>query len=153
MDAEASKLKERLAAEIKESLKAGRKVRLSALRLLAASIKNREVELLHPLSDEEVREVAVREVKRRNEAIEAYEKAGREDLVAREREEREVLQPYAPEQLSEEEVDSLIEEAIAATGAVSPQEMGKVMGFVMGRAKGKVDGAAVQARVRTRLGG
>lgn len=153
MDAETSKLKERLAAEIKESLKAGRKVRLSALRLLAASIKNREVELLHPLSDEEVREVAVREVKRRNEAIEAYEKAGREDLVAREREEREALQPYVPEQLSEEEVDSLIEEAIAATGAASPQEMGKVMGFVMGRAKGKVDGAAVQARVRTRLGG
>ncbi len=153
MNAEASKLKERLAAEIRESLKAGRKVRLSALRLLAASIKNREVELLHPLSDEEVREVAVREVKRRNEAIEAYEKAGRKDLVAREREEREALQPYVPEQLSQEEVDSLIEEAIAATGAASPQEMGKVMGFVMGRARGKVDGAAVQVRVRTRLGG
>ncbi|MBI2239090.1 MAG: GatB/YqeY domain-containing protein [Actinobacteria bacterium] len=146
-------MKERLAAEIREFLKAGQKVRLSALRLLAASIKNREVELLHPLSDEEVQEVAVREVKRRNEAIEAYEKAGREDLVAREREEREALQPYVPERLSEEEVDSLIEEAIAATGAASPQEMGKVMGFVMGRAKGKVDGAAVQARVRTRLGG
>jgi len=147
------RLKERLSSEMKEALKAGQKVRLSALRLLAASVKNREVELLHELSDEELREVALREVKRRNEAIEAYEKAGREDLAAREREEKEVLRPYVPVRLSPEEVDALIEEAIAATGASSPQEIGKVMGFVMGRAKGKVDGAAVQARVRARLGG
>lgn len=147
-----SDLKQHLADEMKSALKAGQKVRLSALRLLAASVKNREVELLHTLSDEELQEVALREVKRRNEAIEAYEAAGRQELVDREREERETLQPYIPAQLSDAEVDSLVDEALAATGAVSPQEMGKVMGFVMGRAKGKVDGSVVQAKVRSRLG-
>ncbi len=153
MGEEASTLKQRLAAEIVEALKAGQKVRLSALRLLAASAKNQEVELRHELSDEELREVALREVKRRNEAIEAYEAAGREELAAREREEREALQPYVPVLMSDAEVDALVDEAIAATGAASAREMGKVMGFVMGRAKGKVDGSAVQAKVRARLGG
>ena len=146
-----SSLKERLAVEMREALKAGQKVRLAALRLLLASVKNREVEVRHELSDDELREVAVREVKRRVEAIEAYEKAGRDELAAREREEREVLQAYLPEQLSSEEVDALIDEAIAATGAASAKELGKVMGFVMGRAKGRVDGSAVQARVRELL--
>ncbi|MGQ0669821.1 MAG: GatB/YqeY domain-containing protein [Actinomycetota bacterium] len=149
---EGSDLKQRLAEEMKDALKAGQKVRLSALRLLAASVKNREVELLHTLSDEELQEVALREVKHRNEAIEAYQAAGRQELVDREREEREVLQPYIPAQLSDAEVDAIVDEALAATGAASPQEMGKVMGFVMGRAKGKVDGSVVQAKVRSRLG-
>jgi uncharacterized protein len=145
-------LKERIATEMRESLKAGQKIRLAALRMLAASVKNREVELRHELSDDEVREVAVREVKRRTEAIEAYDVAGREDLAAREREERVTLQAYVPQQLSEDEVNGLIDEGIAATGASSAKEMGKVMGFVMGRAKGRVDGAMVQAKVRERLG-
>jgi uncharacterized protein YqeY len=137
---------------MRESLKAGQKTRLAALRMLSASVKNREVELRHELSEDELREVASREVKRRTEAIEAYDAAGREDLARREREERDVLQAYMPEQLSEDQVNALIDEAIAATGASSPREMGKVMGFVMGRAKGRVDGAAIQARVRERLG-
>jgi uncharacterized protein YqeY len=146
-----SSLKERLAAEMREALKAGQKVRLAALRMLSASVKNREVELRHELSDDELREVALREVKRRTEAIDAYEGAGREDLAGREREERVVLQAYMPQQLAEEEVDALIQEAIDATGASSPGDVGKVMGFVMGRARGKVDGGAVQAKVRQRL--
>jgi uncharacterized protein YqeY len=136
---------------MRESLKAGQKTRLAALRMLSASVKNREVELRHELSEDELREVASREVKRRTEAIEAYDAAGREDLARREREERDVLQAYMPEQLSEDQVKALIDEAIAATGASSPREMGKVMGFVMGRAKGRVDGAAIQAKVRERL--
>ncbi len=147
-----STLKERLATEMREALKAGQKVRLSALRLLSAAVKNREVELRHQLSDDEVREVATREAKRRTEAIEAYEQAGREDRAAIEREEREVLKAYLPEQLSDEEVRALVDEAVAATGASSPSDLGKVMGFVMGRAKGKVDGAVVQALVRERVG-
>lgn len=146
-------LKRRLADEMKAALKAGEKTRLGALRLLAASVKNREVELRHELSDEELQEVAVREVKRRNEAIEAYESAGREDLAGKEREEREVLAAYAPQQLGAEDVEALIREAIEQTGASSPKEMGKVMGFVMGRAKGRVDGSAVQARVKELLEG
>lgn len=146
-------LKQRLTDEMKAALKAGEKTRLGALRLLSASVKNREVELRHELSDEELQEVAVREVKRRNEAIEAYESAGREDLAGKEREEREVLTAYVPQQLGAEEVEALIREAIEQTGASSPKEMGKVMGFVMGRAKGRVDGSAVQARVKELLEG
>ncbi len=146
-------LKARVQREMHEALKAGEKVRLGALRMLSAAITNREKDVLHELSDDEVREVAVREVKRRNESIEAFEKGGRADLVEKETAEREVLNAYAPVPLSETEVDALIDEALAATGASGPQEMGKVMGFVMGKAKGKVDGAAVQARVRARLGG
>lgn len=148
-----STLKARVQREMHEALKAGDKIRLGALRMLSAAITNREKEVLHELSDDEVREMAVREVKRRNESIEAFEKGGRADLVEKETTEREVLNAYAPVPLSEAEVDALIDEALAATGASGPQEMGKVMGFVMGKAKGKVDGSAVQAKVRARLGG
>jgi uncharacterized protein YqeY len=121
--------------------------------MLAAEITNREKDVLHELSDDEVREVAGKEVKRRTESIEAFDAAGRTELADKERAEREVLRAFAPEQLSEAEVDMIVDEAIAATGATSPQEMGKVMGAVMAKAKGKVDGAAVQQKVRDRLGG
>jgi uncharacterized protein len=147
-----SPLKQRLSSEMKDALRAGEKVRLGALRLLSAAVTNREKELGHPLSDDELREVATREAKKRNEAIEAYDGAGRDELAAKEREELDVLQPYIPEQLSEAEVEALVDEAIAATGATDMKQMGAVMGAVMGKAKGKVDGSAVQARVRARLG-
>jgi uncharacterized protein YqeY len=147
-----STLKARVQREMHEALKAGDKIRLGALRMLSAAITNREKEVLHELSDDEVQEVAGREVKRRNESIEAFEKGGRADLVAKETAEREALNAYAPVPLSGAEVNALIDEAIAATGASGPREMGKVMGFVMGKAKGKVDGTAVQALVRARLG-
>ena len=145
-------LKERLAEESKAALKAGEKVRLSTLRLLAASVKNREVELLHPLDDDEFVETATREAKRRREAIEAYENAGREDRAAVEREELAVLQTYLPAALTDVEVDALIDEAVAETGAIGPGDIGKVMSAFMAAAKGRADGRAVQARVRSRLG-
>lgn len=143
--------KARLAGELTAALKAGEKTRLGALRLLSAAVKNREVELRHPLNNEEFVEVAAREAKRRREAIEAYERAGREDRAALEREELEVLSTYLPEALSEDEVAVLVEEAISATGAAGPGDMGKVMGHVMVRAKGRADGKAVQGLVRSRL--
>jgi len=146
-------LKARIAEEMKQALKAGEKVRLGTLRMLSAAVKNREVELRHELSDDEVVEMAVREAKRRDEAIEAYGKAGREDLASREREEREVLEPYLPARLTPQELGALLDEAFAATGATGPGDMGKVMGFVMSRARGKVDGTIVQAMVRERLPG
>lgn len=146
-------LRQRVRAEMTAAMKAGEKVRLGALRMLSTAITNREKEVLHELSDDEVREVAAREVKRRNESIEAFEKGGRADLVERETAEREVLKAYAPEQLTEAEVDALIEATIEETGASSPQDMGKVMGAVLGKAKGKVDGAVVRAKVGARLGG
>lgn len=137
--------------EMRAAMKERDAVRLGALRLLTAAVKNREVELRHPLSDEEFIEVATREVKRRREAIEAYEKAGREDRAATERQEQQVLESYLPAGLSEAELDALVEEAVGATGASSVGDLGKVMGYVMGKAKGRVDGKAVQARVRQRL--
>jgi uncharacterized protein YqeY len=145
-------LENEIRAEMTAALKSGDKVRLGALRMLVAAITNREKELRHELSDDEVREVAGKEVKRRTESIEAFEAAGRTDLVERERAEREVLSVYAPEQLDETAVDALVDEAIAATGATSVREMGKVMGMVMGKARGSVDGSLVQRKVRERLG-
>jgi uncharacterized protein YqeY len=145
-------LKEEIRERTVVAMKAGDKVAVGALRMLSAAIVNREKELRHELGDDEVREVAAREIKRRNESIDAFESGGRSDLVEKERAERETLQPFAPELLSDAEVDTLIDEAIAATGASSPQQLGAVMGAVMARAKGKVDGSAVQAKVRARLG-
>jgi uncharacterized protein YqeY len=145
-------LKAQLRDDITSALKAGEKVRLGALRMLSASITNREKDVLHELSDDEVREVAGKEVKKRTEAIEAFDGAGRTELADKERAERDVLGAYAPEQLDEAAIDALVDEAIVTTGASAPQDLGKVMGLVMSKAKGRVDGAAVQRMVRARLG-
>jgi uncharacterized protein YqeY len=146
-------LKEQVHEQMTSALRAGDKLRLGALRMLAAAITNREKEVLHELSDDEVREVAGREVKKRTESIEAFGSAGRTELAKKEQAERDVLQPFAPEQLSDAEVDTLIDGAISSTGASSMREMGAVMGAVMASAKGKVDGSLVQRKVRERLGG
>jgi uncharacterized protein len=146
-------LKTQVQAQMTSALKAGEKVRLGALRMLTAAITNREKELGHELDDDEVREVAGKEVKKRTESIEAFDDAGRTELADKEREERTVLEAFAPSQLSEEATDALIDEAFAATGAATPQDMGKVMGFIMGKAKGQVDGGAVQRKVAARLAG
>ena len=146
-------LKVQVHEQMTAALRAGEKVRLGALRMLASSITNREKEVMRELSDDEVRGVAGKEVKRRTESIEAFESAGRTELADKERAEREVLRPFAPEQLSDADVDALIDDAISATGATSMQEMGKVIGAVMASAKGKVDGSVVQQKVRERLAG
>ncbi|MEO8477831.1 MAG: GatB/YqeY domain-containing protein [Actinomycetota bacterium] len=146
-------LKTQVQAQMTEAMKAGDKVRLGALRMLIAAITNREKELLHELGDDEVREMAGREVKKRTESIEAFDAAGRTELADKEREERSILEAFAPSQLSPEATDALIEEAFAATGATTAPELGKVMGFIMGKAKGQVDGGAVQQKVKARLEG
>ena len=148
-----SGLKDEIQSQMHQALKAGDKVRLGALRLLTAAIKNREIEVRHDLDDDEVREIAGKEVKKRTESIEAFDAAGRTELADKERQERDVVAVYAPTQLPEDAVDVLVDEAIAATGATSPKELGKVMGFVMGKAKGQVDGGVVQRKVLARLGG
>lgn len=148
-----SELKTSIQEDTKIALKAGDKVRVGTLRLLSASIKNREIELGRELTDEEVRDAAIKEAKSRRESIEAFRSAGREGLAAAEEAELEILKPFLPEQLSDGELDALIEEAIAGTGATSLKEMGKVMGAVMAKAKGKADGTVVQERVKAKLGG
>jgi uncharacterized protein YqeY len=144
-------LKERVAEDLREALRAGQKVRLGALRMLSAAITVREKEVLHELSDDEVRDVAAKEIKKRNESIEAFEAAGREELVQKEREERIAIESYAPEQLSAEEVAAASAVASAASGATSEQDLGKVMGAVMGKLKGRVDGNVVRSKVQARL--
>jgi uncharacterized protein YqeY len=146
-------LKTKVHEEMTAAMRSGDRLRLGALRLLAAAITNREKDVLHELDDDEVREVAGKEVKKRTESIEAFESAGRTELAEKERAEREILRPYAPEPLDDAGVDALIDDAIAATGAASIGDMGKVMGAVMATAKGRVDGSVVQAKVRERLGG
>ena len=145
-------LKEQIRAATVAAMKAGEKDTVGALRMLSAAITNREKDARRELTDDEVREVAAKEVKKRNESIEAFSAAGREELVAKERAELAVLSAYAPEQLSDAELDAIIDEAIAASGATSAKEMGKVMGAVMAKAKGRVDGGVVQEKVRARLG-
>lgn len=148
----AGTLKEQLREEITDALRAGDKVPLGALRLLLAAVTNQEKELRRELSDDELRAVAGKEMKKRAESIEAFEGAGRQELADKERAERDAIAAYAPEQLGEDRVDALIDEAIEATGATGPQDFGAVMGKVMATAKGKVDGSAVQRKVRERLG-
>ena len=148
-----SSLKTEIHERMTSAMKARDEVPLGALRMLISAIRYKEDELGHELSDDEVRAVAGSQVKKRTESIEAFERAGRSELAAKEEAERAVIEVYAPEQLSDEAVDALVEQAIAETGASSMQEMGRVMGKVMGTAKGQIDGSLVQAKVRARLGG
>jgi uncharacterized protein len=142
---------DRLSTQIKEAMKSGDRVRLQTLRLLATSVRNREIELGRDLTEEDLVAVATREVKRRKEAAEAFEGGGRPELAEKERAEQAVLEAYVPEQLSEDEVRAAVDEAIAATGATGPEDLGKVMSQVMGKLKGRVDGAEVNRLVRDRL--
>jgi uncharacterized protein YqeY len=149
--AEPGSLKARLGEEMRAAMRAREKVRLGALRMLSAAVTNREVELGHALSDQELVEVAAREAKRRDEAAEAFAKAGRDDRAALEREEKVVLETYLPPRLSDEELDELVEQAVSSAGATGPGDFGKVMGRVMAEAKGRADGRIVQEKVRARL--
>jgi uncharacterized protein len=146
-----SALKGDIHRQMTDAMKAGDKVRVGALRMFTSAIQYKEVEVGHELSDEEIAEVATKEVKKRTESIAAFDGAGRSELADKERQERDVIAAFAPPMLSEEEVDALVREGIAATGASSAKEFGKVMGYVMGRAKGGVDGSVVQEKVRALL--
>lgn len=148
-----STLKTQIHEQMTAAMRARDEVPLGALRMLLSAIRYKEDELGHELSDDEVRNVAGAQAKKRSESIEAFEQAGRSELAEKEKAEREVVAAYAPEQLSDEAVDALVDEAIASTGATSMQEMGQVMGAVMGKAKGQVDGSVVQTKVKARLGG
>ena len=146
-------LKERITEDMKTAMRSGDKDRLAVIRLLQAAIKQREVDERITLDDAQVTSVLEKMIKQRKESVVAFEKGGRADLVAKENAEIAVLQPYLPAQLSEAELDALIAEAIASTGAASIKDMGKVMGAVKAKAAGKADMGAVGARIKARLGG
>jgi uncharacterized protein len=138
---------------MRAAMKARDSARVSALRMLMSAVKNTEVERGHELTDEEVIEVAAREARRRRESIEAFRSGGRDDLVQKESAELSILESYLPAQLSAEELERIVDEAIAETGAASPKEMGAVMKVVMPKIKGRADGSVVSAAVKSRLGG
>lgn len=146
-------LKVQIHDQMTQSMRDGDKVRLGALRMLTSAIRYKEDELGHELSDDEVRGVATKEAKKRTEAADAFRAAGRDELADKEEAERLVVGAFAPAQLSDAQVDALVDEAIAATGADSMQQMGQVMGQVMGEAHGRADGSLVQAKVKARLAG
>jgi uncharacterized protein len=145
-------LRDSIATDMREAMKAREQVRVGALRMLMTAVKNTEVEKLHELSDDEVLEVIAREAKRRRESIEAFEKGGRSDLVEKETGELAVLEAYLPERLSDEELSALVDRAISETGASTPRQMGEVMKALMPKLRGRADGAQVSAMVKARLG-
>ncbi len=145
-------LSQRIREDMKTAMKAGEKRRLGVIRLILAAIKQREVDERIELDDTQVLAVLDKMVKQRRDSIEQFEKAGRNELAEQESFEIEVLQGYMPEALSEAEIDAMIAEAMAGTGAVSLRDMGKVMGQLKPKIQGRADMGAVSALVKQRLG-
>ena len=144
-------LKDRITEDMKSAMRAGEKERLGTIRLVLAAIKQREVDERITLDDGQVLSVLEKMIKQRREAITQFESGGRADLVAKESAEIEVLQQYLPAPLSDAEIEALIAEAIAATGAASIKDMGKVMAAVKPKAQGRTDMGALSARIKQRL--
>lgn len=146
-----SSLTERLNQAFKEALKSREEVTLSTLRMLRTAIRNKEVELRHKLTDEEIQAVIGTQVKQRREAMAEYTKAGRPDLARKEEEELNVLLSFLPPQLSPEELEQEVTRIIAEVGAVGPKDLGKVMKTAMARFAGRADGKVVQEIVKRKL--
>jgi uncharacterized protein YqeY len=144
-------LKARIQEDMKSAMRAGEKDKLANIRMLMAAIKQREVDERIELDDAQVLGVIDKMVKQRRESITQFEAGGRADLVARETAEMQLLSAYLPAQLSTAELDAMIAEVIAATGAASIKDMGKVMAAIKARAAGRADMGAVGARIKARL--
>jgi uncharacterized protein YqeY len=144
-------LKERITEDMKAAMRASDKERLSTIRMVQAAIKQREVDERITLDDAQVIAVLEKMVKQRKESIVQFEQGGRADLADKEKSEIVLLQSYLPTQLSEAEVDAIVREAIAATGAASVKDMGKVMAAVKAQAAGRTDMGAVSARIKAAL--
>jgi uncharacterized protein YqeY len=143
----ADSILERVQADTRNAMKAGQKDRVMTLRMIASSLQQDE-----KLGDGDAVAVLQRERKKRVEAAEAFEGAGRAEQAEAERSEADLIADYLPEQLSDEELAQIVDDAVERTGASSPKEMGKVIGMVMGQVKGRVDGKRVSSAVRERLG-
>ena len=159
-------LRDKIKADFKEAFKSGDKVRLSVLKMVQSEIGNAEInkraklikggqteniESLSVLNDEEILQVVSREIKKRKDSVEMYEKAGRAELAEREKAELAVLAAYLPEQLPEEKIRELAKKAVEQSGAKGEKEIGKVMAILAPQVKGKSDGALVNKVVRELL--
>ncbi len=148
-----SDLKSKLQSDLNDAIKSRNTIAAETIRMVLSAITNEEVagKEKKELSDAEVITVLTREAKKRREAAEAFEQGGRADRAAAERAEGEVIAGYLPEQLSEDELNKLIAETIAAVGASGPADMGKVMGALKAKVAGKADGALVSTLVKAAL--
>jgi uncharacterized protein YqeY len=146
-------LKARINDDLKAAMRTGDARRRDALRLLLAAVKQREVDERKELGDADVVGVIERMIKQRRESIAQFEKGGRQDLAQNERYESDLLQGYMPQALSDAEVATAVVEAISATGAKGPSDMGKVMGALKGKLAGRADMSKVSALVKSKLAG
>jgi len=145
-------LKQQITDAMKAAMKCGDKARLGVVRLMLAAIKQREVDERIELDDSQVLAVLDKMVKQRRDSIQQYGDAGRDDLVAQEASEIEVIQEFLPAGLSEAKIMAIIEAAIAETGAESMRDMGKVMGIVKPKVQGRADVGQVSSLVKQKLG-
>ena len=148
-----STLKERITEDMKAAMRSGEKERLGVIRMITAAIKQREVDERISLEDAQVLSVLEKMIKQRKESVEQFKAGNRQDLVDKEAAEITLLQGYMPSQLSAAELDALINDAVAATGAASIKDMGKVMGLIKTKAQGRADMGAVGAKIKAKLGG
>jgi uncharacterized protein YqeY len=147
----ASPLQQRIESAMHDAMRARDSQRTQTLRMAMAAAQNRQIELRRPLTDADVVEVLTRQVKQRRESIELYRGAGRDIQAEAEEAEVVILREFLPEQLDPVELERLVDEAIAATGAAEPRDLGRVMGRLAPQVKGRADGAVVSELVRRRL--
>jgi uncharacterized protein len=145
-------LREKIDADIKDALKSGAKDKVSALRMLSAALKNKEIDKRRPLTDEEVIETIRTLIKQRKDSIEQFTKGGRQDLADKETAEAVLLEVYLPQQLTREELEAMVREAVAQTGAQGARDMGKVMKALVPMAAGRADGKLLSELVKIALG-
>jgi uncharacterized protein YqeY len=148
----ASPIFDKINADIITAMKSKDEAALSALRMLKSAIKYKEVDLKREIKDEEVIDVLSKQAKQRRESIEGFEKGGRPEAAAKEKAELALIEKFLPAALSDAELSTLIEEAIKASGASGPKDMGKVMGVLTPKIKGKADMGKVSTLVKSRLG-
>lgn len=146
-------LKDRIQDDLKQAMRDKNQARVDTLRLLTAAIKQREVDERITLDDAQVLAVIDKLIKQSRESIEQYEKGGRADLTAKEQADVAIWRAYLPQPLNQAEIERLVAEAIASTGAASVKDMGKVMGVLKPRLQGRADIGQVSAQVKVRLGG
>ena len=144
-------LEERLVEEMKQAMKSSDKLRLSTIRMVRSSLKNKEIDLRKQLEDEDVVKVIQGMVKKGEESVEQFQTGGRLDLVEKEKKEIEILKSFLPQPLSQEEILEIIDQSIQETQASSPKDIGKVMKSVMPRIGGKADGKLINQLVKDRL--
>ena len=147
-----SSIRESLESAIKDAMRARDKDRLGVLRMASSALKQIEIDERTELDEDCVLAVLDKLVKQRNESIQQYREGGRDDLADKEEAEVAILREFLPQPLSDDEIATLIDEAIAETGASSMQEMGKVMGVLKPKMQGRADMSAVSAKVKERLG-